>query len=437
MVSRIMRNFAVKYILTMKNDTKRHGPHYGYVIVMCCCLIMGIDVGLVMSCAGIFYRPVTTDLGFSVGSFGLYMSFMFASSTLMLPLSGRMLRRGSARRIFSINSALLGAVVMSMALYGSVWQFYAAGVAMGITLAPLLYLSFPLLVNRWFVTRVGFFMGICSAASGIGGILFNPVGGAIIDAWGWRAGYLVFGGIILLIVTPILALLLRDTPADKGLKPYGADSRRAEAAAGDVTGDDAVAPDSGMTYAEARRSPAFYGLIIFAFLMMAVSTLNPFIPTYINGLGHSLGEAAVVAAAVMAGVTAGKILLGLINDRSTAAGSLCTTLCGIGGLLILVVFHDAGTVVASAGAFLFGWAYAGVTVQTPLLVRRVFGSRDYARIYSVVSVALAAGGALTSGGWGVLADATSFAAIFITGMSMLAVALVLALLALRTAHPRA
>lgn len=48
-MSRIMRNFAAKYLLTMKNDTKRHGPHYGYVIVMCCCLIMGIDVGLVMS----------------------------------------------------------------------------------------------------------------------------------------------------------------------------------------------------------------------------------------------------------------------------------------------------------------------------------------------------------------------------------------------------
>ena len=59
------------------------------------------------------------------------------------------------------------------------------------------------------------------------------------------------------------------------------------------------------------------------------------------------------------------------------------------------------------GAFLFGWAYAGVTVQSAMLTRTVFGPKDYARIYSNISIALAAGGALASGGWGLLADATS------------------------------
>lgn len=29
--------------------------HYGYIIVFCCCLIMGANVGLVMSCAGIYH----------------------------------------------------------------------------------------------------------------------------------------------------------------------------------------------------------------------------------------------------------------------------------------------------------------------------------------------------------------------------------------------
>lgn len=41
--------------------------HYGYIIVLCCCLIMGINIRLVMSCAGIFYKPVSAELGVSVG----------------------------------------------------------------------------------------------------------------------------------------------------------------------------------------------------------------------------------------------------------------------------------------------------------------------------------------------------------------------------------
>ena len=84
------------------------------------------------------------------------------------------------------------------------------------------------------------------------------------------------------------------------------------------------------------------------------------------------------------------------------------------------------------GAFLFGWAYAGVTVQTAMLTRSVFGTRDYARIYSVISIALAAGGALASGGWGLLADATSGTVIFASGAIGLILCLLLGFWSLRS-----
>lgn len=71
--------------------------HYAFVIAACCCLMMGVNVGLTFSCAGIFYKPVTADLGITVGSFGLYMTFMYIASSLMLPVAGRLLDRYSAR----------------------------------------------------------------------------------------------------------------------------------------------------------------------------------------------------------------------------------------------------------------------------------------------------------------------------------------------------
>lgn len=40
--------------------------HYGYVIMLCCFLIMFVLVGLIMSCAGIFYKPVSETLGIEV-----------------------------------------------------------------------------------------------------------------------------------------------------------------------------------------------------------------------------------------------------------------------------------------------------------------------------------------------------------------------------------
>lgn len=414
----------------MKNDsivaTGKGRLHYGFVIVACCCLMMGINVGLTFSCAGIFYRPVSEALGVAVGEFGIYMSVMYVTSSLMLSVAGRMLERYSARWLFSANSALMGLTFLSMALYDNVWEFYVAGGVLGVTLAFLLYLSFPTLVNRWFHTRVGLMIGICSAASGIGGMLFNPVAGMMITVWGWRWAYAAFGVLILCVVSPLLAWLLRDRPADKGRLPYGADG---SAVAGGKAGKGNN--EEGMTYGNAIKSPLFYALILFAFMMMGISTLNLFIPGFVTDHGFSLEQASVTAAAVMAGVTIGKLALGWINDRSSLIGVAVTTLGGAIGLAVLI-FSEGSLFSVMGGAFLFGWAYAGVTVQTAMLTRSVFGTRDYARIYSVISIALAAGGALASGGWGLLADATSGTVIFASGAVGLIVCLLLGIWSLRS-----
>lgn len=389
--------------------------HYGFIIVACCCLMMGVNVGLSFSCAGIFYRPVSEALGVSVGEFGIYMSIMYITSTLALPMAGRMIERMSARLLFTCSSALMGLTFLFMGFSSSLWEFYLAGGVLGITLAFLLYLSFPTLVNRWFHTKVGLMIGLCSAASGIGGMIFNPFAGWMITAWGWRWAYAAFGIIILAVVSPLLAWLLRDRPADKGLLPYGL--------VPDTDGNSAAAVHKGVTYSRAVRSPLFYAVVLFAFIMMGTSTLNLFIPGYVSDHGFSIEQASLAAAVVMGGVTIGKLVLGWINDRNCMAGVAVTALCGMGGLAVLLLGGSLWLILC--GAFLFGWAYAGVTVQTAMLTRSVFGTLHYARIYSVVSIALAAGGAIASGGWGLLADATSTPFIFTVGIGCLGACLLL------------
>lgn len=391
--------------------------HYGYVIVGCCFLIMLVIVGLVMSCAGIFYKPVSEELGIDVGRFGVYMSLNFLFSTLTLSFAGRLMERYSARTILTLCSAVIAVTFMAMSQSCSVWEFYVAGAAFGIMLAFLLYLGFPTLLNRWFKTRMGIFIGICSAGSGIGGVLFNPLAGFLIAEYGWRTTYLLFGMAILAIVTPVLGIFLRNYPKDRGLVAYGTttssdDNKVAKKAKATNSSED------GVEYARAVRMPIFYGLVIFAFLMNATATLNVFVPTYIQETGFSIGQASFVASAIMVGVTVGKVLLGMINDRSTLWGVLATVGLGISGLGLLLVGH-AGIWQSVLGGFLFGWAYAGVTVQTPMLVRSVFGNRNYAQIYSNVSMAIAVGGAIAAGGWGLLADSTSYGFILMAGIVLL------------------
>jgi len=85
----------------------------------------------------------------------------------------------------------------------------------------------------------------------------------------------------------------------------------------------------------------------------------------------------------------------------------------------------------TVGGFLFGWAYAGVTVETALLVRTVFGTKDYSKIFSNISIALALGGAVMAGGWGYVADFLDFKFILITGIVLLVLSAMIGLYALR------
>jgi len=240
------------------------------------------------------------------------------------------------------------------------------------------------MINRWFNVNIGFFIGLCSAASGIGGIIFNALGGYLITNYGLRNTYLIFGGIVLLIVTPLLALLLRNYPADNGKKAFGEKP------------NDTI--QAGVDYAFAIKSPVFYALLSFAFLMISVSTINLFLPAYVVNIGYSVEQSAFVASAIMLGVTIGKVALGWINDQNSRYGIIASVGFGMIGFVLLLL-GKSGIVVLTAGGFLFGWAYADVTVETALLVRTFFGGKDYAKIFSNISIALAAGGTLMAGGW--------------------------------------
>jgi predicted MFS family arabinose efflux permease len=126
----------------------------------------------------------------------------------------------------------------------------------------------------------------------------------------------------------------------------------------------------------------------------------------------------------MLGVTLGKVALGWINDRSAKLGILAFSVFGMIGLTFLLIGKKELAFMV-AGGFLYGWAYAAVTVETALLVRTVFGTKDYAKLFSNISIALSGGGAIMSGGWGYLVGFISFDSILLIGMVLLIISAML------------
>ena len=63
-------------IIIITSDPKTGGFHYDYLIAAACCAISAASVGLTISCAGIFFDPISETLGVGKGDFAFYMSLI-------------------------------------------------------------------------------------------------------------------------------------------------------------------------------------------------------------------------------------------------------------------------------------------------------------------------------------------------------------------------
>src|SRR5437588_93959 len=72
--------------------------------------------------------------------------------------------------------------------------------------------------TRWFAHRRGLVVGLLTASSATGQLVFLPLLASLTDRLGWRAALCVLG-ILLGTAALAVAVLLRDRPADLGLAP--------------------------------------------------------------------------------------------------------------------------------------------------------------------------------------------------------------------------
>lgn len=420
-----------------RSDSQRGGFHYAYLIVLSCIVMTCLPCALVLSCAGIFFTPVSEFFGVPKASFTLYFSVLNLAMMATLPVAGKLLAARDARVVLSVATALCGLGMFGMASCQEVWQFYLVGIVLGVGVAPLIYLAVPTLINAWCVKRVGFFVGLCMAFTGIGGVIFNPIGTAIIQSSpeGWRQAYLVFGIIILVGTLPFTLFVVRGKPADKGLLPYGAGEKDAADADGAAT-----VGTQGVSAADAMRTPAFWAIVAFCGLITLNQTVYQFLSSYALSFSNSLPQIAaasgVVASAAMGGQAIGKVFLGSVSDHSVRLGAICGIAGGVVGVLLMWGIPSVLALLL-VGAFCFGVVYAMTTVETPLLVRSVFGSADYANIYSRVSMVGSLMSAVAAVFWSLVIDsAGGYGLMFALSLVCMAACLALALFALAHA-PRA
>jgi len=352
--------------------------HYAWFIMAAGAAIYAASVGIIVSSASILYRAVAKDFGVGLSSISLYTTIMYLVITVLLPFAGKILQRFDARFVLAIAGVLDAGAFALMGTYHTAFPFYLSGVVLGVASTFLIYGTIPLVMNNWFKTRIGLSLGIAMAFMGIGGVIFSQVTGHLIGSIGWRMTYVTLGIIVAVLTIPVSLLVMRAKPEDKGLQPYGIETVDANAPVATVA-------ETGVMRAQAKNSPAFYLVIIFTGLLGLAATVSFHIPNFAQSIGFSATVAATGVTCVTIGQTGGKFLLGAVNDKFGVRAALITGIGGgLIGVLILLSAQSTGLAGVYVGALLFGIGFSGSTLLPPVVIREVFGGRDYASIYTTI-----------------------------------------------------
>ena len=416
---------ATREKLRLRDDAGR--LHMGYIVFVGACLLM-FPQSLPINTASIFFVPVTQELGIAQSTFSVHTTIISLSIFASTALVSALFRRCNLRVFMSCVIVLEAACFFAYALAQSVVVFYVASACIGASLAVLVYLVVPVLVNNWFTVRTSLLIGIGTCMQGIGGVLFNTVGSIIIDAHGWRVCYVVFGLITLAIGIPVSLFMLRRSPQECGLEPVGGSNTQ------QLAPSEAPVP-VGLEARRAYRTACFGALVATCLCLSTAIFFNYYISPYVISLGATIPQAGMASASVMAGMCVGKVVVGAVCDRSCGAGVALGCGAGVVGSILLATCTTPLMGLLCGACFLFGIAYASSSLLGAVLTRHGFGPRDFDRIWPTVGMVIALGNAFGAYFWGAVTENLGFGVGLLLDAGVMGAALVLGLVCTRLAQP--
>ena len=193
---------------------------YGwYVVFGSAFVVFGVAGG--QFSFGVFLTPMTEEFGWSRGTLSLAFGATFMISGLLRPLAGYIADRYSAKWAALGGVVLMGVMLTLVREVTSLWQLYVifAVMSIGITMGtgPIL----TKIVSQWFYSRRGLTLGLIGGAGSFGAMILVPATSAILVWVAWQQAYLFLGILLVLVIFPVGALLIRNRPEDMGLEPMG------------------------------------------------------------------------------------------------------------------------------------------------------------------------------------------------------------------------
>jgi predicted MFS family arabinose efflux permease len=269
------------------------------------------------------------------------------------------------------------------------------GVVVGIGTGSMALVFAANIANRWFIAKKGLVIGILTAASATGQLIFLPSLSTLAINHGWKSVGLTVG-LASLSLVPLIYLFLKESPESIGATPFGAPADWSAP----VQVKRNAAKEALNALREGSKQRDFW-YITLSFLVCGLST-SGLVGTHFIPASHDHGMSEVTAASLLAliGVfdVVGTIFSGYLTDRIDPRKLLFFYYFLRGLSLFLLPSILFSTLHASTLVFIifYGLDWVATVPPTIVLCRTILGPERATVIYGWVFAAHQIGGSVAA-----------------------------------------
>lgn len=297
----------------------------------------GTGIALYTYISSLFIPSLQAEFGWSRGEIATSQG-IGCLGVLAAPFVGRAIDRFGVRVMSTIGALMIGALYVGYAsLSGSLvtLAFLMAGmlIAAPANSGPVFAKS----LTGWFVQNRGLALGLTACGIPLMAMIAPFALHYVISDYGWRAGYLSLGGLVVIVGLPIVLATLREPP-------------------GNIDSGSSATVNTAPTLRDAARTRAFWLLLAAVIFCTApaqgfLSQLTPLV----TDNGFTTADAALFLSLYSGAVVIGRVGTGVLLDRLPPYHvAFAVTLVPAIGLLILIALPAPGFWVAALAIGIIG-----------------------------------------------------------------------------------
>jgi sugar phosphate permease len=361
---------------------------------------------------GVMVVPLENSFGWSRDATSLAIAVNLVFYGLTAPFAAALMERFGIRAIMAGALVLIGLGTGLTVFMSASWQLTVLwGVLVGLGAGSTALVTAALIANRWFATNRGLVLGILGTAFATGQLIFLPILSQLIDHRGWQAASFAIAAMCVVLV-PVVLLVVRDRPADVGLRPFGATGQAtaAESAQNSTVNGWRAASVALTALREAASTRAFW-LLAGTFFVCGWTT-NGIVSTHFIPAMHDHGMGATTAAGLLAVVGVFDIIgttgSGWLTDRFDPRYLLVVyySLRGVALLALPAIIGPDVVPPVLVVMVLFGLDWVATVPPTVSLSRDAFGVDRGAIVFGWVFAAHMIGAAAAALASGAIRSAT-------------------------------